>query len=63
MVNEGIVKYFGEDLIHTNIFESRVLEGSALFDIEGNVLGVNTIDRGGKIVAISISKIRKTFGF
>ena len=63
IVNEGIIKTFDEDLIRTNIFEKSTLTGSPLFDIEGNVLGLNTIDREGKVTAISIKKIREFTGF
>jgi S1-C subfamily serine protease len=61
IVNEGIVRYFDEDLIQTNILEN--LEGSVLFDIEGNVLGLNTTDKEGRIIAIPISKIKEFLGF
>ncbi|MCK4781612.1 trypsin-like peptidase domain-containing protein [Candidatus Parcubacteria bacterium] len=63
MVNQGIIKYFNEDLLHTSIFESKVVQGSPLFDIEGNVLGINTIDSQGKVITISISKIKTFTGF
>jgi S1-C subfamily serine protease len=63
MVNEGIVKSFDQDFIKTNIFEKNILEGSPLFDIEGNVLGLNTIDKEGKVIAIPISKIKEFAGF
>lgn len=57
MTNEGIIKYFGDDLIQTNIQEKRAA-GSALFDIEGRVLGLNqTTDEG--VSAIPISKIKE----
>ncbi len=61
-VNEGIAKYFNEDSIETNIFEKNVLSGSSLFDIEGNILGLNTIDKQGKVIAIPVSKIKKIAG-
>ena len=63
VVNEGIVKSFDQDFIKTNIFEENILKGSPLFDIEGNVLGLNTIDKEGKVIAISISKIKSFAGF
>jgi len=63
IVNEGIVKSFDQDFIKTNIFEENILKGSPLFDIEGNILGLNTIDLEGKIVAISISKVKSFAGF
>jgi len=61
-VNQGIIKYFDADLIQTNIFEDQELEGSILFDIEGNVLGLNTIDQG-EVSAIPTSKIKEFLGF
>lgn len=63
IVNEGIVKNSDSDFIKTNIFEENILKGSPLFDIEGNVLGLNTIDKEGKVVAIPISKIKSFAGF
>ncbi len=62
-VNEGIIKTFDEDSILTNIFEKKILEGSPLFNIEGQVVGLNTIDKEGKISAISIKEIREFLGF
>lgn len=58
IVNEGIVKYFSKNLIKTNIFEKNILSGSPLFNIEGEILGLNTIDLEGKIIAIPISKVK-----
>ena len=63
VVNEGIVKSFNQDFIKTNIFEKNILKGSPLFDIEGKVLGLNTIDLEGKVIAIPISKIKSFAGF
>lgn len=63
VVNEGIVKSFDQDFIKTNIFEENILKGSPLFDIEGNVLGLNTIGKEGKVIAIPISKIKSFAGF
>jgi len=63
IVNEGIIKFFEKDFIRTNIFEKKILEGSPLFDIEGKVLGINTIDTQGKVTAIPISKIREFISF
>ncbi len=61
-VNEGIVKSFDEDSIETNIFEKNILAGSPLFDIEGNVLGLNMIDSEGKVITTPISKIKSFTG-
>lgn len=63
IVNEGIIQYYDEDFLYTNIFEKKTLKGSPLFNIEGEVLGLNTIDLEGKVIAIPVSKIREFIGF
>ncbi len=63
MANEGIVKSFDENSIKTNMTEKYTLAGSPLFDIQGNVLGLNTIDKDGKIVATPAAKIKSFAGF
>jgi S1-C subfamily serine protease len=60
--NEGIVKSFGEDFIKTNIFENYLVAGSPLFNIKGEVLGLNTIDMEGKVITIPVSKIKELLG-
>lgn len=63
-VNEGIIKYFDQNsFIHTNIFEGKDSEGSALFDIYGNILGLNVSNEEGEITVIPISKIKELLGF
>lgn len=62
IVNEGIIKTFDENSIQTNIIEEDNSVGSSLFDIEGNVLGINTIDKEGRVSAIPISKIKEFMG-
>ncbi len=63
MVNQGIIKFFTQNYIHTNIFEKTILNGSSLFNINGELLGLNTIDSEGKVIAISITEIRDFIGF
>jgi len=63
MVNEGIIKFFTQDYIRTNIFEKSTLNGSALFNINGELLGLNTIDSEGKVTAIPITVIRDFIGY
>lgn len=63
IVNEGIIKIFDENSIQTNISEENNLQGSSLFNIEGQLMGLNTIDKEGKVSAISIKVIREFFGF
>jgi len=61
--NEGIIKNFDNDSVQTNIIEENNLKGSPLFNIEGNILGINTVDKEGKVSAIPIKKIREFIGF
>jgi S1-C subfamily serine protease len=61
-VNEGIVTRFDEDLIETNIFEENSLAGSPLLDIEARILGLNSINKEGKVIAIPVSVIRTFSG-
>ena len=63
VVNQGIVKFFTRTYIRTNIFEKAVLKGSPLFNISGELLGLNTIDSEGKVTAIPITEIRDFIGF
>ncbi|MEK9135084.1 MAG: trypsin-like peptidase domain-containing protein [Patescibacteria group bacterium] len=62
VANEGIIRSFSKDFIETNIFEKNIISGSPLFDIEGSILGINTIDEEGRVIAIPISKIKKFIG-
>ena len=62
IVNQGIVKIFEQDFIKTNIFEKYTLAGSPLFNIKSEILGINTIDSEGKVIAIPVSKIREFIG-
>lgn len=59
IVNEGIVKNFDENLIETNISEEIFLQGSPLFNIKGELLGLNTIGKKGEVLAIPIPKIKQ----
>lgn len=61
-INEGIVKRFTREVIETNILEKEKLSGSGLFDIEGNLLGINKVASDGKIIAIPVTKIRDFAG-
>lgn len=56
--NEGIIKYFSQTLIQTNISEKRAA-GTALFDIEGNVLGLNYVAQEREVISIPITNLRK----
>jgi S1-C subfamily serine protease len=57
-VNEGIVKSFDENKIETNIQPSKEILGTPLFDIEGNLLGINYLTKEGNSISIPIIHIR-----
>ncbi|RLC35195.1 MAG: hypothetical protein DRZ76_00830 [Candidatus Nealsonbacteria bacterium] len=62
IVNEGIIKSFQESFVQTNIFEDAHISGSPLFDISGNVVGLNMIDEEGNVSAVPVNTIREFIG-
>ncbi|MBI2053712.1 MAG: trypsin-like peptidase domain-containing protein [Candidatus Staskawiczbacteria bacterium] len=62
-VNEGIIKYFNNDIIATNITDSSYFKGGPLFNIEGRLVGINTVDSGGEVFSISVKKVKTFAGF
>ena len=63
ITNQGSIKMFDDEMIYTNILEDKILNGSPLFNVWGEVLGLNVIDSQGKVSTISIDEIRKFAGF
>ncbi len=61
--NQGIVSYFNDSLISTNIFEKLTMAGSPLFNIKGELVGLTTVDYWGMVSAIPVSIIRTFAGF
>lgn len=61
--NEGIIRSFQDNLIETNIIEENNLAGSPLFNIEGEVLGLNKINSKGQIVTVSSTVLKIFTGF
>jgi S1-C subfamily serine protease len=62
LVNEGIVKTFDKESITTNIREKSQLAGSSLFNIAGELLGLNTVSPEGEIVTVPADTIREFTG-
>ena len=62
IVNEGIISFFDEDSIQTNIFDQSSVSGSPLFNIEGRAVGLNVVDKDGKVSTIPITLIRPFIG-
>lgn len=63
MVNEGIIKIFDKNLIQTNILETSFANGSPLFNIEGDVVGLSFLSVDGRVSAIPVTKIRTLAGY
>jgi len=63
LVNEGIIKTFDEEILQTSIFEDSRVQGSSLFNIEGQLVGLSTVDKYGRVSAISIEEIRDFLQF
>ena len=63
LVNQGIVKGLSKDAISTNMVEELTLQGSALFDIAGRIVGLNTVDKEGKVVSIPSALLLLFAGF
>lgn len=61
--SEGMVKSFNQEYIKTNISEDKNLTGSPLFNIKGELLGLNIVDSSGNVSAVPISKIKSFLGF
>ncbi len=62
-MNEGIIKSFESPLYKTNIFEKISLQGSPIFDIEGNFLGLAVIDSTGQVSILPNNEIKEFVGF
>ena len=63
VVNEGIIKSFEGSLLKTNIFEQISLQGSPIFDIEGNFLGLSIINSQGEDSILTNTVIKDFIGF
>lgn len=62
LVNEGIVRSFNTNIIKTNISEKSIVFGGPLFNISGELVGLNYIDQDGKVSAIPVNAIKAFLG-
>jgi len=60
--NEGIIRTINNESLGTTIKEISSANGSPLFDIEGNIIGIIVLDANGFANAIPISKIKNIAG-
>jgi len=59
--NEGIIRVVDKP-IKTNISEKSIASGTPLFNISGELIGLNFIDQDGKVSAISADTIKSFLG-
>jgi S1-C subfamily serine protease len=62
IVNEGVIRSIGADLIETTIIDNAEAAGSPVFDIEGNILGLSVAAKDGRISILSVAKIKELSG-
>jgi len=62
IVNEGVIRVFNNDEVQTTIADKKEVKGSPLFDIQGNLVGLNDVDSTGRVVAIPAQKIKEFSG-
>jgi len=62
LANEGIVRSFNPNNTKTTISEKSVVNGSPLFNISGELVGLSYVDQENKISAISVSVIKDFLG-
>jgi len=60
--NEGIITEITNGIIKTNIVERPVVAGGPLFNSAGELVGLNVVDKNGKVSAISVDKIQALLG-
>jgi serine protease Do len=62
IIDEGIIRKLSANFIETNMVKIENAQGSILFDIEGNVVGINQTDEEGNLTTIPISVIKGFVG-
>ncbi len=63
LVNEGIIKNYGEKIVQTSIQEEESVKGSPLFNIKGGLVGITLSNGKGSLKALSIKEIKEFTGF
>ncbi len=58
VVNAGILKSLGKNYFQTNILERGELQGSPVFNLKGNFVGLGVISKDNEVEVIPVSKIQ-----
>ena len=61
-VNEGIISQLGGNALLTTMTASAATQGSPVFDLEGRVLGLATLDQQNRVIILPASTIRAFSG-
>jgi len=62
IVNEGIIRTLNGNLFETNILEKTSLQRCPLFNLEGEFVGLSSINKNGELFVIPTLKIREFAG-
>jgi S1-C subfamily serine protease len=62
VANEGIIRQVNTDTIATTMQDTQVVSGSVLFNVAGQLVGLNTVDVEGRVWALPINKIQTILG-
>lgn len=62
IANEGTIRTLNDNEVQTTIADKKEIKGSPLFDIQGNLIGLNDVDLIGRVVAIPAQKIKEFAG-
>lgn len=62
LANEGIVREIDAGAIKTSMTEKPIVAGGPLFDVTGELVGLNFFDADGRISAIPVSNIQNLLG-
>jgi len=63
IVQGGTIRTKETETIRTNMFDKPTLQGSPLFNLEGQIVGLSTFEKNGRLVAIPSSELREFSGF
>lgn len=63
LANEGIIRSFDQNIIKTNISEKSTVNGSSLFNIAGELVGLSYVESDGTVSAVPANKIKEFLGF
>ncbi len=61
-VNEGILRQIGPESLQTTMTEKSIANGSPLFNVSAQLVGINMVLPDGKVSAIPVNKVQELLG-